>query len=118
MQSTRPELPRRLATRPPEWQRRQARDGRQKAKGRRQKRCGGGSSVCLVHYAFFFAFCLLPFALECLRQRTLMISSIDETRRRFIAQFSSLGLGGTLLPGILWAEMQQTGTLGVQPITA
>ena len=39
-----------------------------------------------------------------------MTPSIDETRRRFIAQFSSLGLGGTLLPGILWAEMQQTGT--------
>ena len=37
-----------------------------------------------------------------------MTSSIDETRRRFIAQFSSLGLGGTLLPGILWADMQQS----------
>src|SRR5262245_27667304 len=46
------------------------------------------------------------------------MTSIDETRRRFIAQFSSLGLGGTLLPGILWAEMQQTGTPGTQPITA
>ena len=39
----------------------------------------------------------------------------DETRRRFLAQFSSLGLGGTLLPGVLWAEMQQT---GAQQITA
>jgi Asp-tRNA(Asn)/Glu-tRNA(Gln) amidotransferase A subunit family amidase len=36
-------------------------------------------------------------------------TSIDATRRRFIAQFSSLGLGGTLLPGVLWAEMQQAG---------
>jgi Asp-tRNA(Asn)/Glu-tRNA(Gln) amidotransferase A subunit family amidase len=36
-------------------------------------------------------------------------TSIDTTRRRFIAQFSSLGLGGTLLPGVLWAEMQQAG---------
>jgi Asp-tRNA(Asn)/Glu-tRNA(Gln) amidotransferase A subunit family amidase len=34
---------------------------------------------------------------------------IDATRRRFIAQCSSLGLGGTLLPGVLWAEMQRTG---------
>ena len=36
--------------------------------------------------------------------------ALDDTRRRFIAQFTSLGLGGTLLPGVLWAEMQQTGT--------
>ena len=36
-------------------------------------------------------------------------SSLDATRRRFLAQFSSLGLAGTLLPGVLWAEMQQTG---------
>ena len=33
--------------------------------------------------------------------------SIDATRRRFIAQFSALGLGGTLLPGVLWAEMNR-----------
>src|SRR5262245_17726651 len=38
------------------------------------------------------------------------MTSIDATRRRFIAQFSSLGLAGTLLPRILWAEMQQTST--------
>jgi Asp-tRNA(Asn)/Glu-tRNA(Gln) amidotransferase A subunit family amidase len=42
-------------------------------------------------------------------------TSIDGTRRRFLAQCSSLGLGGTLLPGILWAEMQQTG--GAQQVT-
>jgi Asp-tRNA(Asn)/Glu-tRNA(Gln) amidotransferase A subunit family amidase len=30
-----------------------------------------------------------------------------ETRRRFIAHFSGLGLGSTLLPGALWGEMQQ-----------
>ena len=36
-------------------------------------------------------------------------SSLDATRRRFLAQFSSLGLAGTLLPGVLWAEVQQTG---------
>ena len=42
-------------------------------------------------------------------------SSLDATRRHFIAQFSSLGLAGTLLPGVLWAEVQQT---GAQTITA
>ena len=36
-------------------------------------------------------------------------SSLDATRRRFLGQFSSLGLAGTLLPGVLWAEVQQTG---------
>ena len=36
-------------------------------------------------------------------------------RRRFLAQFSSLGLAGTLLPGVLWAEVHQT---GAQTITA
>ena len=44
-----------------------------------------------------------------------MTRSVDDTRRRFIAQFSSLGLGSTLLPGVLWGEMQQT---GAQQITA
>jgi Asp-tRNA(Asn)/Glu-tRNA(Gln) amidotransferase A subunit family amidase len=43
------------------------------------------------------------------------MSTVDETRRRFIAQFSTLGLSGTLLPGVLWADMQQT---GAQQITA
>lgn len=42
-------------------------------------------------------------------------SALDATRRTFLAQFSSLGLGSTLLPGVLWAGMQQTGT---QEITA
>ena len=28
-------------------------------------------------------------------------------RRAFLAYFSSLGLGGTLLPGVLWARIQQ-----------
>jgi Asp-tRNA(Asn)/Glu-tRNA(Gln) amidotransferase A subunit family amidase len=42
-------------------------------------------------------------------------SALDATRRRFLAQFSSLGLAGTLLPGVLWAEVQQT---GAQTITA
>ncbi len=33
----------------------------------------------------------------------------DETRRRFLGVFSSLGLGGTLLPGVLWSQLQQEG---------
>lgn len=33
-----------------------------------------------------------------------------DTRRRFIALFSSLGLGSTLVPGVLWARLQHAGT--------
>ncbi len=29
------------------------------------------------------------------------------TRRRFLAYFSSIGLSSTLLPGVLWARVQQ-----------
>ena len=29
------------------------------------------------------------------------------TRRRFVAYFSTIGLGSTLLPGVLWAKMQE-----------
>src|ERR1051326_2114072 len=36
-------------------------------------------------------------------------SSIDDSRRRFMAYFSSIGLGTTLVPGILWGRMQETG---------
>ena len=35
---------------------------------------------------------------------------IDRTRRRFMAYFSSVGLGSTLVPGVLWARMQDAGT--------
>ncbi len=37
------------------------------------------------------------------------MSSLEASRRRFIAHFSSIGLGGTLAPGILWARMQDAG---------
>ena len=37
------------------------------------------------------------------------VMALDDTRRRFIAQFTSLGLGGTLAPGVLWARMQDAG---------
>ena len=36
--------------------------------------------------------------------------SINESRRRFMAYFSSVGLGTTLVPGILWGKMQETGS--------
>jgi Asp-tRNA(Asn)/Glu-tRNA(Gln) amidotransferase A subunit family amidase len=32
-----------------------------------------------------------------------------EHRRRFLTYFSGIGLGSSLLPGVLWAEMQQDG---------
>src|ERR1700679_566980 len=31
----------------------------------------------------------------------------DESRRRFLNYFSGIGLSATLLPGVLWAEIQQ-----------
>jgi len=39
---------------------------------------------------------------------------IDESRRRFMTYFSGVGLGTTLVPGILWGRMQEA---GVQSIT-
>jgi Asp-tRNA(Asn)/Glu-tRNA(Gln) amidotransferase A subunit family amidase len=35
---------------------------------------------------------------------------INETRRRFMAHFAGIGLGTTLVPGVLWARMQDAGT--------
>jgi Asp-tRNA(Asn)/Glu-tRNA(Gln) amidotransferase A subunit family amidase len=32
-----------------------------------------------------------------------------ETRRRFMAHFAGIGLGSTLVPGVLWARMQDAG---------
>src|SRR5262245_38574344 len=37
------------------------------------------------------------------------VVGIDRTRRRFMAYFSSVGLGSTLVPGVLWARMQDAG---------
>lgn len=36
-----------------------------------------------------------------------MISNRDVSRRRFLAYFSSIGLGSTLLPGIIWSKLQE-----------
>ena len=37
------------------------------------------------------------------------MKKLDETRRRFMAHFTGIGLGATLVPGILWARMQDAG---------
>lgn len=42
--------------------------------------------------------------------------NITADRRRFLGFFSGIGLGGTLLPGVLWAQLQQQE--GAQRITA
>ncbi len=41
--------------------------------------------------------------------------ALDETRRRFLGCCSGMGLAGTLLPGVLWAQMQQEGAQQVTP---
>jgi Asp-tRNA(Asn)/Glu-tRNA(Gln) amidotransferase A subunit family amidase len=37
------------------------------------------------------------------------VTPTDDTRRRFLATFSSFGLGGTLAPGVAWARLQEAG---------
>ena len=41
---------------------------------------------------------------------TLSLFMIDDSRRRFLSHFAGLGLGSTLLPGVLWSQLQQEGT--------
>ena len=36
------------------------------------------------------------------------MQSLDARRRQFLQYFSSIGLGSTLLPGVLWAQSQQS----------
>lgn len=36
-------------------------------------------------------------------------AALDKTRRRFMAHFAGIGLGTTLVPGVLWARMQDAG---------
>ena len=43
------------------------------------------------------------------------MSTADATRRRFLAHFSACGLGTTLLPGVLWSQMQAAGAHTVTP---
>jgi Asp-tRNA(Asn)/Glu-tRNA(Gln) amidotransferase A subunit family amidase len=37
------------------------------------------------------------------------MKNLDQTRRRFMATFAGAGLGSTLVPGVLWAKMQDAG---------
>ena len=37
------------------------------------------------------------------------MADVTETRRRFMAYFAGIGLGTTLVPGVLWARMQDAG---------
>jgi Asp-tRNA(Asn)/Glu-tRNA(Gln) amidotransferase A subunit family amidase len=37
------------------------------------------------------------------------MKKIDQTRRRFMATFAGTGLGATLVPGVLWARVQDSG---------
>src|SRR5579884_2935242 len=36
------------------------------------------------------------------------MKNLEETRRRFMTHFAGLGLGSTLLPGVLWGQFQQS----------
>ena len=38
-----------------------------------------------------------------------VMADLNETRRRFMTHFASIGLGTTLAPGILWARLQDAG---------
>jgi Asp-tRNA(Asn)/Glu-tRNA(Gln) amidotransferase A subunit family amidase len=39
----------------------------------------------------------------------MQMADPDETRRRFITHFAAIGLGTTLVPGVVWARMQDAG---------
>ena len=41
------------------------------------------------------------------------MSNLDETRRRFLTHFSAIGLGSTLVPGVVWARMQDASVMVV-----
>src|SRR5215204_604311 len=41
------------------------------------------------------------------------MSHLVDSRRRFMAHFASIGLGSTLVPGVLWARLQDAGAQAV-----
>jgi Asp-tRNA(Asn)/Glu-tRNA(Gln) amidotransferase A subunit family amidase len=43
------------------------------------------------------------------------MNTTDEARRRFLSYFSGLGFGASLLPGVLWAQVQQDEDQRVTP---
>src|SRR4030095_13570759 len=55
-------------------------------------------------------------SLQRVRNGGIRMKDMDETRRRFMAHFAGIGMSSTLLPGILWAGMQQSGTQRVTPV--
>ena len=44
-----------------------------------------------------------------------MMNLSDDNRRRFLAYFSGTSVAATLLPGVLWGQMQQNGAQRVTP---
>jgi Asp-tRNA(Asn)/Glu-tRNA(Gln) amidotransferase A subunit family amidase len=47
------------------------------------------------------------------------VRTTEESRRRFLGFFSGVGLGSTLLPGVLWTQVQQEGAQTItQPMLA
>ena len=47
-----------------------------------------------------------------------MTNSTELTRRRFIAAFSGLGISSTLLPGVLWALVQDEEEPVITPVAS
>jgi len=43
------------------------------------------------------------------------MKTTSDSRRRFIATFAGLGLGSTLLPGVVWAQMESKGAQTITP---
>src|SRR5215831_14879387 len=41
------------------------------------------------------------------------MQNLKENRRRFMAHFAGIGLGATLVPGVLWAKMQDAGAQSI-----
>src|SRR6266446_5199582 len=41
------------------------------------------------------------------------MKNLTETRRRFMTHFAGIGLGATLVPGVLWARMQDAGAQSI-----
>jgi hypothetical protein len=47
------------------------------------------------------------------------MSNLDATRRKFMTHFAGIGLGSTLVPGVVWARMhdQQTQRVTLAMVT-
>src|SRR5262245_7237487 len=58
----------------------------------------------------------MPASLQRVWNGGTSMKDTNETRRRFMAHFAGIGMSSTLLPGILWAGMQQSGNERVTPV--